>query len=82
VRTEKDKKKAIEWLRSNGKHLKVERCGNSYVVKSIKRQMQVMWFHNTLLLMAILKRVWGIILNKQARLGKSRGLSRTISYHH
>jgi len=39
--TEKDKKKAIEWLCSNGKHLKVERHGNSYAVKSIKRRRQV-----------------------------------------
>jgi len=40
--TEKDEKKAIEWLRSNGKSLLVEWCSNSYKVKSIKRRRQVM----------------------------------------
>jgi len=33
AQTEKTRRKLSEWLRSNGKCLKVERCGNNDAVK-------------------------------------------------
>jgi len=33
VHKQKKTRSKLNWLRSNGKHLKVEWCGNSYAVK-------------------------------------------------